>query len=110
MEVVYGTRVSPFTGQEEIKKGRIVIFQDEFSELDEKITKKDITLRIFSPENELNKILSSNKNLELDPDFDTPCIIIKGGNTFEAMDLLNSVFLDLEYLNSDDDQVFAERL
>lgn len=42
-ELVYGTRVSPFTGDHEVTKGRIVIYQDEFRELSE-----NILLRILS--------------------------------------------------------------
>lgn len=108
-ELVYGTRVSPFTGDYEIKKGRIVIYQDEFRELDKDLPIESINCRIFAPEDIL-KILEKELNLICDPDWTTDCLLIPQKETKEVIEMIQKVIPNIDFINSDDDQVFHQRL
>lgn len=109
VEVIYGTRVSPFTGEVEIGKGRIVIFQNEFTELDKNINPADIDVRVFAPEDLLRRIEEATGKKH-DPDFFMPCLLFKESNTEHIIEILKKIIPEIELINSDDDKIFAEKL
>jgi len=106
--VIYGSRVAPFTGQIESMKGRMTIYQEFIPSLYEPVSQDKTCCRIFGPKETLaqwQRIL----NLEYDSDFIEPCLRFYG-DTGALVAVLGRTIPDLEYINSDDDEVFAARL
>lgn len=103
--VIYGSRVSPFAGPAEATKGRITIYQELIPELDESINQDEICCRIFGPK-EILAQWQEILNLAYDSDFIEPCLLFSG-DTGALMAILERVIPGLEYINSDNDEVFA---
>ncbi len=114
MQIIYGTRVSPFTAEfEVVKRKRIVIFQDEFNELQESIKPEDINCFVFAPP-AVFEALKARSEFESNNDWEKiHCLKLVQKTlrpTVEALKIIKEVFSDIEELNSDDDEVFARYL
>jgi hypothetical protein len=103
--VIYGSRVSPFTGPVEAAKGRVTIYQELIPELDGPADQNKICCRIFGPKETLAQ-WQEIFNLAYDSDFIEPCLRFFG-DTGALMATLKRVIPNLEYINSDNDEVFA---
>ena len=109
MQVVFGSRVMPVTGPAEAKRERLTIYQEIIPELlDMPVGEEDICCRIFGPKEALGRI-KDKLGWKDDEDYNGHCLIFQG-DTARVLELLGSVFPDLETLNSDDDKVFEEHL
>lgn len=104
MQVIYGSAVSPFTGPQETKNGRLTIHQALFTELGHVPEGYPVDCQLFGPTEIISEI-KEKLHLDYDKDSITPCLLFHG-HTADLMDLLRNIFPDIEELNSDDDDTF----
>jgi len=107
-QIVIGSRVSPFTGEHEVvKKGRLVIYQNEFTDLGGSVNPESVVCRIYAPIDILARLRESG--LKFDEDYFFPCLLFQG-DTVKALGVVGSIIPDIQIINSDDDEVFKKYL
>lgn len=107
MEVLFGSRISPFTGPEEAKRGRLTIYQECIPLLEDLPLDTPVSCQLFGPD-EMLEHLRESLRLSHDDDSLDKCLLFEGDTAavFEA--LLQALAPDVpDFINTDDDAVFA---
>jgi hypothetical protein len=108
MRVIYGSRIVPWAGlNKPIKDGVLMINQNLFPEFDCWVGPEDIRCRLLGSEETLKRVKEKLSFLESDKDALVPCLLFQG-DTGYLLGFLKARFKNLEILNCDDDNVFAE--